>query len=176
MAILSLKFDTAGLGERLKARFQTLANPEYLLRPVAFDLIALMTQRIHSDGKDSEGLAIGTYSKGYMAVRTGNYSNATRNKKGKLTSAGVDKNGKERPKYNRTADTKVVVSLTRQLENDWSVIQSKGGYGIGFKNSHNYDKSQWVEATYKKKIFNLSPDEQKYAQQRFQELIAEALK
>lgn len=153
MAILSLKFDTAGLGERLKARFQTLANPEYLLRPVAFDLIALMTQRIHDRGVASDGQLIKKgqgYSKGYMYTRAKN----NRNKN----------------------DKPIVISLTRQLENDWSVIAIQGGYGIGFKNTINYNKSQWVEAMFAQKIFSLHPDEQKYAQQRFQELIAEALK
>lgn len=146
---ITFNVDIKGFSERLNKRFAVLANPQYLLRPVAFDLIALMTQRIHDRGQASDDLAIGTYSKGYMSTRE-------KNKRG--------------------ADTKVIISLTRQLENDWSVVDNGNSYGIGFKNKHNFDKSQWVEATYKKKIFSLSPSEKEYAQKRFQELLSDALK
>lgn len=173
---ITFNVDIKGFSERLNKRFAVLANPQYLLRPVAFDLIALMTQRIHDRGQASDDLAIGTYSKGYMTVRTGNYKNAQKTKSGKIKDAGVDKNGKTRPVYNRSADTKVIISLTRQLENDWSVVDNGNSYGIGFKNKHNFDKSQWVEVTYKKKIFSLSPSEKEYAQKRFQELLSDALK
>lgn len=150
MDALRLKIDLSGLADKIAERLSTLANPEYLLRPVAFDLVALMTERIHDKGQASDGSQIGTYSSGYMAVR--------------------------QAKYKRTADTKVIISLTRQLENDWSVIKSGNGYGVGFKNKHNYDKSGWVENTYKKPIFSLSQAEREYAQKRFAELIDEQLK
>jgi hypothetical protein len=56
----------------------------------------------------------------------------------------------------------VIASLTRQMENDEKVIALRNNsYGIGFTNKFNYDKSQYVEATYHKegKIFACSPDE-----------------
>lgn len=146
---LKLKVDLTGLSDKLRQKFATLANPEYLLRPVAFDLVALMTQRIHDKGLASDETPIGVYSNPYLKLR--------------------------QDKFKRTADAKVVISLTRQLENDWSVVEVKGGYGIGFKNQFNRDKSKWVESNYSKEIFSLSAPERSYAAKRFNELVSEQL-
>ena len=164
-------------------KLQALANPEYLLRPVCLELVDTMTKRIHVDGKASDDSQIGTYSDGYMKVRTGKFATNEVFKKGKQKgqkkSTGVftkGKNkGKARPNYNRTDDTKVVISLSRQLENDWTVTPTEKGYGIGFLNEHNFDKSQHVQETYDKRIFDLTEGEQKYALDRFNELTKEAL-
>lgn len=142
-----------------------------MLRTCAVSVLDLMKKRIHQKGMASDGSQIGTYSAGYMKIRTGNFKNSKKVTKGpnagKLKDAGVftekaheSKTGKARPKYNRTSDKKVVASLTRQMENDMRVIAlSGGGYGIGYSNKHNFDKSQWVTATYKKPIFNLAQTE-----------------
>lgn len=137
---------TKAIAEKLKV----LKDPEYLLRPVAFGLIDKMTQRIHNEGKGSDGSAIGTYSNSYLKQR-------------------------QRPPLNRTADTKIIVSATRQLENDWSVIATQKGYGIGFKNPFNLQKLRWVEEGQGKKIGDLTPDEERYVVDYLNELTAEAL-
>jgi hypothetical protein len=168
---------------KLTKSFNTLKDPEYLLRPVVVELVPMMTERIHQQGQDAKGEQIGTYSESYMKRRTGRYSNSavkTRGvEKGKTKNAGVFTRGKNagqpRPRYNRSNDTKVVVSLTRQLENDWSVIATASGYGIGFLNSHNSDKAGWVEETYNKKIFALTDKEKEFAKTRLTELIQGAL-
>jgi len=67
---------------------------------------------------------------------------------------GEEKVGTARPNYNRTADTKVILSLTRQMENDLSVVETSGGYGIGYLNPDNLKKARWCEETYKKKILS----------------------
>lgn len=152
-------------------RMQELQNPDQMLRTVAFAVLPELKRRVHVEGKASSGEQIGTYSPGYMQLRTGNYSNSGRKTKGKnkgqLKDAGVytrgDKKGQPRPKYNRTAETKVIASLTRQMENDLSVIAAGKGYGIGYTNPHNYDKSQWVEQTYKKDIWELTKEERELA-------------
>jgi hypothetical protein len=170
---------TRAIAEKLKV----LKDPEYLLRPVAFGLIDKMTQRIHIDGKASDDGRIGTYSFGYMQVRLGIFGNseevAKGENKGKIKNSGVVSRGKNkgqpRPKYNRTSDTKIIVSLTRQLENDWSVIATQKGYGIGFKNEFNLQKLRWVEQGRGKKIGDLTTDEQKYVVDYLNELTADAL-
>lgn len=141
------------IGQVTKAiaeRLQLLRDPEYLLRPVAFGLIDKMTQRIHNEGKASDGGDIGQYSNSYLQQR-------------------------QRAPYNRTADKKVIVSLTRQLENDWSVIATQKGYGIGFKNAFNLQKLRWVEEGKGKKIGDLTKDEEQYAIDYLNELVSEAL-
>lgn len=137
---------TQAIAEKLKV----LKDPEYLLRPVAFGLIDKMTQRIHNEGKASDGNEIGQYSNSYLKQR-------------------------QRKPLNRTADSKIIVSATRQLENDWSVIAVEKGYGIGFNNPFNLQKLRWVEQGQGKKIGDLTPDEQKYATDYINELVSDAL-
>lgn len=179
----------SNLGQSLK----TIIDPNYLLRPVAIEVLPMMTERIHKEGKASDGGQIGTYSKGYMVVRTGSYKNAVKTKKGKTKSAGAFTRGAQafsdvatkkanvRPNYNRSDDTKIIVSLTRQLENNWSVLETKNGYGIGFTNPFNAQKLRWVEEikgggpSSPKLIGNLTTEEIDYAFERVNELVENAL-
>jgi hypothetical protein len=144
---------TTNIGEvtaELQAKLKALSNPELIPRTLAFDTIDLMTRRIHEEGKATDEGQIGTYSSNYLKLR-------------------------ER-KYNRKSDTKVIVSLTRQLENDWSVIATENGYGVGFKNPFNLQKARWVEEGKSKQIFSLSPSEIKYITETIAELVSNALK
>lgn len=179
---------------RVRSNFELLLNKEYLLRPLASELIPLMKTRIHVEGQATDGGQIGTYSSEYMKVRTGNYGNSVKfvkgAKKGQIKNAGIfskkkvqlygynqgvfidaTKDNKARPNYNRSNDTKVIISLTTQLEQDYAVVATEKGYGIGFNNKHNRDKAGWVEETYSKIIFNLSAEEKQYISERLQELV-----
>lgn len=152
-----------------------------LARNIAQMLLGDMRERIHEQGKKTDGAKIGTYSKGYMVVRTGNYKNAIRYKKGKnkgkIKNAGTftdlvirfDKNtgvfsnyekiGTARPSYNRGSDTDIILSLTRQMENDWSIIPlGNATYGLGFKNSFNAQKAEWGEERYGR-VYGLTKEE-----------------
>lgn len=80
-----------------------------------------------------------------------------------------------REENKRGESTKVIVSLTRQLENDWAVIGTEKGYGIGFNNPLNKDKAKWVEAGKGRIIFNLSEFEKQYINERLQELVNGAI-
>lgn len=103
------------------------------LRAVAVSMLPVVHDRIHVSGLAADGSQIGTYSKNYL----------------KYT----------RPKNNRNADPKVILSLTRQMENDFSVVADGNRYGLGFKNDLNFDKATWAEETYKKKIYGLTQTE-----------------
>lgn len=149
MASININTNIGQVNALLQSRLKQLGNPETFLRPMCFDLIDLMTKRIHIDGVASDGGAIGTYSNPYLKLR--------------------------QAKYNRSADRKVIVSLTRQLENNWSVIATPRGYGIGFLNPFNYQKARWVEAQKGKEIFSLSQSETDYAISFINEKTREAL-
>jgi hypothetical protein len=43
---------------------------------------------------------------------------------------------------------------------DYGLQGGSLSYGFGFQNSENYKKSQWMEAKYKKPIFDLSRNEE----------------
>jgi hypothetical protein len=149
MAAIRIKSNIGVVSERIKAKLDILKDKEYLLRPVCFDVIELMTKRIHVDGKNASEQQIGSYQNAYLKLR--------------------------QKKHSRSADKKIIVSLTRQLENDWSVIATQNGYGVGFLNAFNLQKARWVEENKNQKIFSLSKSEQDHALNRIQELVKTAL-
>ena len=144
MATVKIVTNISPVLKDITSNFELLKNKEYLLRPLAIETIPNMKERIHKNGQASDGGQIGSYSDGYMA---------------------------EREKANRGEDRKVIVSLTRQLENDWAVVATTKGYAIGFNNSLNFQKAGWVEGNQKKIIFNLSSDEKQYITDRVQDLV-----
>ncbi len=120
----NLKDVTSALMGRLKA----VADPngevrDKMLRTIALDTAAQMKVRIHQEGKNSEGGQIGEYSNAYLKVRE---------------------------KNRRGTDKKVILSLTRQMENDFGIVSGTGatGYALGFKNPDNADKASWAEERY----------------------------
>lgn len=165
-------------------------NPDPILKACALALLPEVKKRVHVNGQDSSGNQIGTYSEGYMVVRTGNYKDAAKFKRGpkagkykdqKSQAKGdagkysgrtirLDKNtgvftgtfreGENRETFNRGDSTKVILSLTTQMENDFSVIATDDGYGLGYNNKHNYDKAIWCEETYGKKILTQLTDQE----------------
>lgn len=184
MASITIKSNLSQVAGIIQDKLNKLKDRELLLRPVAFAMIDQITKRIHIEGKASDGQAIGTYSPGYLAVRTGIFKSNDAYKsganKGKTKPTGVFTKGKNkgssRPNYNRSSDSTVIISLTRQLENDYAAIATDKGYGIGFLNAHNYDKSQWVQETYRKKIFDLTAAETDYALAYINDLVSQVLK
>lgn len=125
-------------------------------------------KRIHQEGKAADGSQIGDYSDSYMKVRTGNFGNnkVTQGKnkgQAKKGDAGVftrgTNKGKPRPRYNRNTDTKVVLSLTRNMESYLQVIPLENGAAVGYFDEYNFNKSKWCEKTYGKDIFALTDDE-----------------
>lgn len=153
--MITVKSNINVVAGKIKKQIELLKNKEYLLRPVAIEVIPLMTERIHQKGEASNNSQIGTYSSGYLKLR--------------------ERGSKKQQIPVRGADTKVIVSLTRKLEQDWSVIATQNGYGIGFLNPLSLQKARWVEEKKGKKIFSLSQSEQQYAVDRINELVADAL-
>lgn len=149
MAAITINTNINAVLNSLASRMGQLKDRNYLLRPVAIETIANMKQRIHKDGEATDSSQIGTYSSGYLAER--------------------------QRKYKRSSDPKIIVALTSQLENDWSVIATDKGYGIGFNNPFNFQKLKWVELNKRKVIGNLTTKEQEYVTERLNELTKNAL-
>lgn len=144
----SINTNISSVLNKVASNFELLKDKEYLLRPLAIETIPLMKERIHVDGNGSDGSQIGSYSNGYMAARA---------------------------KAGRGESRKIIVALTSQLEQDWAVLATQNGYGIGFNNRFNAQKARWVEEQKSKIIFNLSADEKKYITERLQELVDGAI-
>ena len=134
--------------DQIKTMFDILRDKEYLLRPLAVEIIPMMKERIHVDGKASDGSQIGEYANSYM---------------------------RRRQEAGRGQSRKIIVALTSQLEQDWAVLATNTGYGVGFNNPFNAEKLRWVEEQKSKIISNLSAEEKQYITERVQELVNGAL-
>jgi hypothetical protein len=86
------------------AKFRELGNPETVSRAAAVAIEPELRHRIHVEGKKTDGSAIGTYSNSYLKIRE---------------------------KNNRGTSSKVIISLTRQLENGYTLKATEKGYTIG---------------------------------------------
>ena len=98
-----------------------ISGPTYdkMIRTSSFDVLPHVKKRIHVEGKKSDGNNIGTYSNSYIKYRA-------KNKRGK--------------------DNKVILSFSRQMENDFSVVEGNDNkYGLGFKNKFNAEKANWLQ-------------------------------
>lgn len=126
-------------------KIETLRNPKPLLREVAFDVLAMMDERIHEDGKAADGSQIGEYNSNYLRLR--------------------------QKKYKLSGNKKIIVVLTRELRQNWGVIATTGGWGIGFTNPNNAQKLAWVEEQKNKKIGALTKSEREYAIDKLKKLV-----
>ena len=124
-------------------RIGGLLDVNKFIKTGAFDALSQMTERIHEKGEAADGSGIGTYTNNYLKLR-------------------------QKKPYNRTADSKIIVSLTRRLENDWGVIQTdKGNWAIAFLNRQkgtktditSGEKMKFVEESSGKTIAALSKPE-----------------
>ncbi len=147
--MITIKSNISVVSQGLLKKLQLLRDPKPLLRPVAFDVLALMVERIHEKGQAADGSQIGSYNRNYLSLR--------------------------KRKYKRSGDSKIIVSLTRQLENDWAVKATPNGWGIGFNNPFNAQKMKWVESQKKKKIAALATTEKDYAFDKLKKLVNEEM-
>lgn len=118
-------------------------NPISYMRPVVLILAGEVRNRIHVQGKRADGGNIGVYSNSYLRVREAN---------------------------KRGRDSKIIYSLTRQMEQDFIPIADGGTYGLGFNNSHNFDKATWQEEK-RPGVYDLSEDEIKLAEDTITDYI-----
>ena len=134
----------------VKSKLTNLQASE-LTRLQAFSLLAVMKDRIFVQGRDSSGTQIGTYTPAYVKY--------TRKKEG------------------RGVDNKVIISLTRQLENGLhpEAMQRENGYAIMTRSDEDFNKARWCEETYKKKIFAPTTEERALCRQIAEDYIAKHL-
>lgn len=108
-------------------------HSDELTRTQAVTLMAVMKDRIHVQGKDSNGNQIGTYTPAYIKYK--------RRSKGRGT------------------DNKVILSLTRQMESGYVPEAIENGYAICFRTAEDMQKARWCEETYEKPIFAPTAEE-----------------
>lgn len=135
--MISVEFDMTRFVNDTLTSLQALGRPEFVPRAAALAALPKMRNRIFVEGKKADGTQIGTYANSYLRTREAN---------------------------KRGTSTKVILSLTRQLENDLSVVANGDGYAIGFKNPEKAEIAVHLEEKYQAHIFTaLTAEEERVA-------------
>ena len=137
----------------LSVRINSVIRSDRNIRIALSSTLAVQKQRIFVQGQSSNEAKIGTYSTTPTSVSKKQQARNT----GKTTFKGgyaeykrlVGKN----PGY-------VILRNTDQMMMDYGLQGSGLTYGFGFQNIENFNKSQWMESKYKKKIFNITRKEE----------------
>jgi hypothetical protein len=93
-------------------------NSKAISREVANKLLPIIKTRIHEQGLNSNEQQIGVYKNSYLKLRE---------------SKG------------RKSDSKVIFSLTGEMENDFGVHETTDGYGLGFNREINGLKAKGLQ-------------------------------
>ena len=111
---------------------------------MASSMLQKTNERIFRDGKDSKGASLGNYSLPYLKTRI--------------------KNG-------YPASRKIILQASTDMAQGFSVMTGQKTVGLGFKNISDFEKSEYVEATYKTKIFAHTEGEKKEVNRLFSEAV-----
>jgi hypothetical protein len=118
--------------KKMIERINRLRRLDQGKRAIGLSMLGKTSKRIFDDGKDFDNRNIGEYSEAYMKMRK---------------------------KKNYPSSRKVILQAERQMVNDFTLIINSDSWGLGFKNSINFQKSLAVERTYKKEIFSHTDEE-----------------
>jgi hypothetical protein len=124
--------------------------------------MTLRTGEYKNKGKSNAGY----YTKGNSAV----YDIKSR-KAAKYHSSRKVTGSSMRTMYNWPNDPKIILALTRKMQQQMVVLKTDNGWGIGYTNQDDYNKAIWNEARYKKAIWNLSEEEADLVQKEAEEYI-----
>lgn len=145
---------------QIKTIIDQKLDPDKYLRELSTNRLADIKRRVHEDGIATDGSKIGTYSAEYMKRRTNTGF------KSSVVVRGDDKGQKRTPTngkgFNRTQDTDVVISLTRELELSLAVIPTPLNYKVAYLlplTDNNRSKVKLMEEKYNKKIWQLTEQE-----------------
>ena len=116
--MIAINVNVYGINQLAEKLESIEANAKSISREVANNIFPIIKNRVHNEGKNSNDQPIGTYKNSYLELRQ---------KKG------------------RTADTKVIFSLTGDMENDFSVQETNDGWGLGFHRDINGKKAQGLQ-------------------------------
>lgn len=122
------------------------------MRTALTSTLAIHKPRIFARGLDSNGTKIGTYSTDPISISKKNQARQTGKTFFKGGYAEYKRAVGKNPGY-------VNLRNTDQMMMDYGLVGSGGHYGFGFQNPDNYQKSNWMQEKYDKKIFDLSSGE-----------------
>lgn len=124
------------------------------LRIALTTTLATHKPRIFERGQDANLAQIGTYSTSPTSI---SYAKQARNTGHTFFKGGYAQYKSEIGKN----PGRVILRDSDQMYADYGLQGSNLDYGFGFQNQFNYDKSQWLETKYQKKIFYPSEQDNK---------------
>jgi hypothetical protein len=146
-----------------------------ILRQVATSTLGVMKMRIHEEGKASSGGDIGQYSTkpAYISInepvrvslrpigKTKQSTFKTGKKAGQDHKTRYFVNGYKEYKTaaGRNLLGKVNLSLSGQLNSQFTVIPTNEGWGLGWADKEKLERAKGFEKKYSKPIYNLSQEE-----------------
>ena len=133
---------------------ESLRRDPRIIKTALSSVLPQHKNRIFKEGFDSKGVQIGTYGTKKISISK---KNQARN-----TGRTYFKNGYSEYK-SAIGKNPGFVNLrnTDQMMMDYGLLQlGNNTFGFGFQNQENFNKSQWNETKYKKKIFALSKSEE----------------
>lgn len=159
---------------------QKLQSPvpyDKVLRIVATSMLGEIKVRIHQKGIASDGSDIGKYSTkpAYFPPVSGLPKFDAQGKTGKKVFASGEKKGQaHKTRYFETGYSglrgatgrqvsKVDLSLTGQLDKQFTIIPTEKGYGLGWPDAEKLIRAKGLEKHYGKEIWNLTADEREKA-------------
>lgn len=164
-------------------------NNETLLRVVATTILADIKTRIHEKGLASDNSAIGQYSTKPMYVSVA--ANAGRSfgrpigktGKSKFKTTGEDHKSRYfeggyneyKSKIGRNELGSVNLSLSGQLNAQFTVQPTANGVGLGWPDAEKFKRALALEKKYGKQIWKLTADEKGKAISTAQSILARAI-
>ena len=161
-----------GLAAKLEVVLPGGKGNEDMEREVATTMVAEIGNRIHNQGKATDGSDIGTYSTKPIYVNPKNAAGKTFKTAGKNSAESKFKNGKPRATryfgggYSEFKSTigrnqlgKVNLSLSGDMNQKFVVIPTEQGYGVGWNEEEYKQRAEYFEKKYGKPIWSWSADE-----------------
>lgn len=167
--MITIKIQLPHVEEKLKTFMKGGEGYDTVLRSVASSMIGVIKKRIHEDGKSADDSNIGQYDTTHPL-----YVNPLKSLK---SFAPMGKTGKYKFKNGQPHKTKyfdsykgfregigrptdkVNLSLSGQMNSQFTVIPTENGYGLGWNNTEMYKRSQGLETKYAKTIWGLTKEE-----------------
>jgi hypothetical protein len=175
---------------RVAEKLKNLAENSYndIIRTVATTMNGIITERIHEQGLDADNAKIGNYDTKpiYVNPEKSTRKFATEGKSGKTKFISTGLPHKTRyfaGGYNdfktaigRNQTGSVNLSLTGQLNNQLTVIETNNGFGLGWANKDLYERARFFETTkYKKTIWGVTESESEIINEIVQNAITDAI-
>lgn len=157
----------------LSVKLTALAENEYknILRTVATSMNGVISERIHEQGLDANGAKIGNYDTKPIYVNpnkaTRKFPTQGKDGKTKFISTGLPHKTKYfAGGYNefKTQVGKnigsVNLNLSGQMSNQFTVIATQNGYGLGWQDSNIFERARFFETKkYNKTIWGVTEKE-----------------